>query len=270
MVRLEIPTGKRVYCISDIHLGFPNAEESRLREKELIRFLDGIAADASDLFLVGDLFDFWFEYKEVVPKGFIRFLGKLAELADQGVRMHVFVGNHDLWMRDYFSNELQARIYRTLTDFELQFPDHAVRICVGHGDGIGPGDYGYKFLKQVFVNPIAQFLFRYLHPDFGVRLAHVWSGTRKSSAIKSGLVPFNEDTDYIVIAIKERFAADQLVAKEIQAYVCGHRHHPVCLPLGSGVNYYNLGDWFSPKYMNAYSLQIGETGIDFVKFQPNF
>ena len=109
-----------------------------------------------------------------------------------------------------------------------------------------------------------------MHPDFGVRLAHFWSGTRKNSAIKSGLVPFNEKTDYIVLAIKERYLADQMAAKGIQAYICGHRHHPVCLPLGSGVHYYNLGDWFSPKFANAYSLQVGDKGFDFVNFQPNF
>ncbi len=268
MITLPIPEGKKIYCISDMHLGFPNATESRIREHQLIAWMDQISADASDLFLVGDIFDFWFEYKLVVPKGFIRFFGKLASLADSGVRIHVFVGNHDLWMNDYLSEECNAQIYRTLTDFEFQFTNHVTRVCIGHGDGIGPGDYGYKLLKKVFLNPLAQFLFRYLHPDFGVRLAHLWSGTRKTAAIKNGEVLFNPETDYIVLAIQERLLADQSSQKGIQAYICGHRHHAINLPLAIGVSYYNLGDWFSPDFKQAYVLQISEAGFDFVKFQP--
>jgi UDP-2,3-diacylglucosamine hydrolase len=268
MVSLQIPEGKKVYCISDMHLGFPNATESRFREMQLISWMDQISGDASDLFLVGDIFDFWFEYKRVVPKGFVRFLGKVAALADHGVRIHVFVGNHDLWMKDYFIDECQAAIYRTLTDFEFRFTSNSVRVCIGHGDGIGPGDYGYKVLKQVFVNPVAQILFRYLHPDWGVKLAHWWSGTRKSSVIKSGEVAFNPETDFIVLAVKERIKLDQLADKRIQAYICGHRHHAVSLPMASGVMYYNLGEWFSPEFKQAHVLEISEEGFDFGKFQP--
>jgi UDP-2,3-diacylglucosamine hydrolase len=268
MVAIEIPEGKKVYCISDMHLGFPDAAESRAREVQLIDWMESIASDASDLFFVGDLFDFWFEYKRVVPKGFIRFLGKLAALADQGIRIHMFVGNHDLWMRDYFTSEFNARIYTSFVEFEFQFSNNTTRVCMGHGDGIGPGDYGYKMLKKVFVNPIAQFLFRFLHPDVGIGLAHFWSGTRKKAAIKSGNVPFDPSTDYIVLAIKERYLADKQAQKDIKAYVCGHRHHPVCLPLDSAVNYYNLGDWFSPNYMHAYILKIEGSGFEFVKFHP--
>jgi UDP-2,3-diacylglucosamine hydrolase len=268
MISLQIPEGKRVYCISDMHLGFPSASESRMREAQLISWMEQISGDASDLFLVGDLFDFWFEYKRVVPKGFVRFLGKLASLADRGVRIHVFVGNHDLWMKDYLVDECNVIIYRTLTDFEFKFSGNTVRVCIGHGDGIGPGDYGYKVLKQVFVNPVAQFLFRYLHPDLGVKLAHWWSGTRKSSVIKSGEVAFNPESDYIVLAVKERMQLDQLAEKGIQAYVCGHRHHAIGLPMDSGVMYYNLGEWFSPDFKQAHVLQISVDGFDFVKFQP--
>jgi|694.fasta_scaffold56269_5 UDP-2,3-diacylglucosamine hydrolase len=270
MIVIQIPDGKKVYCISDMHLGFPNASESRAREAQLVSWMDQIAHDASDLFLVGDLFDFWFEYREVVPKGFVRFLGKLASLADSGVRIHVFVGNHDLWMKDYFVTECNAQIYQTLTDFEFQFVHHSSRVCIGHGDGIGPGDYGYKLLKQVFTNPIAQFLFGFLHPDIGVRLAHFWSGTRKKSTISSGEVMFNSDTDYIVLAIKDRMLTDRLANKGIEAYVCGHRHHPVCIQLASDIHYYNLGDWFSQDFKHAYVLQIGAKGFDFMKFQPNY
>ena len=268
MKQLHIPSGKHVYCISDMHLGFPDAQASRERERVLVAWLTGIRSDVSDLFLLGDVFDFWFEYKEVVPKGFVRFIGALAQLADQGVRLHIFVGNHDLWMRDYFEGELGATIYYEPTEFEFQFESTQLRICMGHGDGMGPGDYGYKLLKKVFVNPIAQFLFGWLHPDLGVGLAHAWSGTRKTSTIKAGEVPFDPATDYILAAVRDRYVADQRENRGISAYVFGHRHHPIALELGEGASYYNLGDWFSPNFKNAYVLKIEEKGLDFVHFQP--
>ena len=268
MKQLIVPAGKQVYCISDMHLGFPDANTSRERERVLVDWLHHIQEDVSDLFLLGDIFDFWFEYKQVVPKGFVRFIGALASLADQGVRLHIFVGNHDLWMKDYFEQELGAIIYREATDFEFQFVDKQIRVCMGHGDGMGPGDYGYKLLKKVFVNPLAQFLFGWLHPDLGVRLAHTWSGTRKTSTIKAGEVPFNPETDFILSAVRDRYAADQLGNREVSAYVFGHRHHPIALPLGNNATYYNLGDWFSPAYKNAYVLKIADSGLDFALFQP--
>ncbi len=267
MKQLVIPTGKQVYCISDMHLGFPDAVTSRERERVLLDWISSIRSDVSDLFLLGDLFDFWFEYKQVVPKGFIRFLGSLAQLADQGVRLHIFVGNHDLWMKDYFEDELGATIYVEPTEFEFQFSTKQIRICMGHGDGLGPGDYGYKLLKKVFVNPLAQFLFGWLHPDFGVRLAHAWSGTRKTSSIKAGEVPFDPEKDYILSAVRDRYAVDSAENRAISAYVFGHRHHPIALELGAGVNYYNLGDWFTPAFKNAFVIKIADTGLDFVHFQ---
>lgn len=268
MKQLLIPSGKHVYCISDMHLGFPDAETSRVRERVLVDWLSSISADVSDLFLLGDVFDFWFEYNQVVPKGFVRFIGALAQLADRGVRMHIFVGNHDLWMRDYFEEELGAIIYTEPTEFEFQFEDNKIRVCMGHGDGMGPGDYGYKLLKKVFVNPIAQFLFGWLHPDFGVRLAHAWSGTRKTSTIKAGEVPFDPATDFILAAVRERHAIDQRENRLMSAYVFGHRHHPIALELDASATYYNLGDWFTPNYKNAYVLKIDAKGLDFVHFQP--
>ncbi len=254
-----------------MHLGFPDAGTSRIRESALLHWIQGIKPHVSDLFLLGDVFDFWFEYKRVVPKGFVRLLGALADLTDQGVRLHIFVGNHDLWMRDYFEQELGAHIYHEPTEFEFQFvAGSSVRVCMGHGDGMGPGDYGYKVLKKIFVNPIAQFMFSWLHPDWGVGLAHAWSGTRKSSTIKAGDVPFDPATDYILTAVRERFASDQLSKRAVKAYVFGHRHHPIAFDLGEEVTYYNLGDWFSPEYKNAYVLKIDEMGLDFARFQPKF
>lgn len=268
MKQIIIPAGKHVFCISDMHLGFPDGETSRERERVLVDWLVDIREDVSDLFLLGDIFDFWFEYKTVVPKGFTRLLGALASLADRGVRLHIFVGNHDLWMWDYFEQEFGATIYYEPTEFEFQFPDKMTRVCMGHGDGMGPGDTGYKLLKKVFVNPVAQFLFSWLHPDLGVRLAHAWSGTRKSSTIKAGEVPFDPETDFILSAVRERHDANLRQNRLIEAYVFGHRHHPIALDLGVGATYYNLGDWFSPLYKNAYVLKIDNRGLDFEHFQP--
>ena len=197
MKQIQIPLGKKAYFASDFHLGFPSQEESRVREKHLLSWLDLVEQDGSDLFLLGDLFDFWFEYQEVIPKGFVRFIGRLAHLSDQGVRIHIFVGNHDLWMADYFEREISAKIYREPTEFQFSTSEKSYRVLLGHGDGIGPGDYGYKFLKRIFTNPMARCFFKVLHPDLGIRLAHVWSNTRKSNTIQAGEVPFNPETDFI-------------------------------------------------------------------------
>ena len=149
---MEIATGKKVYFLSDFHLGAPNEVESRKREDRLVRFLQDARKDAGVIFIVGDIFDFWFEYKTVVPKGFVRILGTLAQIADEGIELHIFTGNHDLWMQDYLSKELNAKLY-----FEPQeFTIHNKQFLIGHGDGLGPGDNGYKRLKKylpiLFVN----------------------------------------------------------------------------------------------------------------------
>ena len=154
MIEVQIPAGKKAYFASDFHLGFPNNAESLAREKYIISWLSQVQKDASDVFLLGDLFDFWFEYSQVVPKGFVRFLGKLAEMNDAGIQIHIFVGNHDLWMRSYLKDEMGAIIYNKPTEFSFDIQGKSVKALLGHGDGLGPGDYGYKFLKQIFINPI--------------------------------------------------------------------------------------------------------------------
>lgn len=267
--QIEILSGKKVYFASDFHLGFPNVDESLLREKELVKWLDSIKSDAQALFLVGDLFDFWFEYRQTIPKGFVRFLGKLAELSDSGIEIHIFVGNHDLWMWDYFEKEISAIIYREPCQIDLIFEKHTQSIYVGHGDGLGPGDYGYKLLKKVFTNPIAQWAFRCLHPDFGIKLAHLWSNTRKSNSIVEGEVPFDEKTDYILSFVRQRInehSKDNIV---ISSYIFGHRHHPIVFKLNSSSQYYNLGDWFSPAYKNAFFLTITENETKLSKYEKS-
>ena len=146
---------KKIYFLSDFHLGAPNAQASLIREKKIIKFLDEIKKDAEQIFIVGDLFDFWYEYKKVVPKGYVRILGKLAEITDSGIPIYFFVGNHDMWMKDYFKTELNIPVY-----FEPHpFTFNNKTFLIGHGDGLGPGDYGYKFIKKIFRSKISQFFF---------------------------------------------------------------------------------------------------------------
>jgi UDP-2,3-diacylglucosamine hydrolase len=266
MKQIQIPQGKKAYFASDFHLGFPGHAESRERESHLLAWLELVEQDGSDLFLLGDLFDFWFEYNEVVPKGFVRFIGRLAHLADQGIRMHLFVGNHDLWMADYFEHEISAQIYREPTRFEFSTGGKTYQIFMGHGDGLGPGDYGYKLLKRIFTNAIAKFLFKILHPDLGIGLAHFWSNTRKSQTINAGEVPFNPETDFILAYVREQFQVDYQLGKACDAYVFGHRHHPIEFALNGHSAYFNLGDWFSPHFKNAYYLTIDEKRMEFLHF----
>ena len=157
---MEVAPDKKIYFLSDFHLGAPNAADSLIREKKIIKFLDEIKTDAAQIFIVGDLFDFWYEYKKVVPKGYVRILGKLAGITDAGIPIHFFVGNHDMWMRDYFQKELNIPVYFEPVPFE--FNDK--KFLVGHGDGLGPGDGGYKFIKSIFRNRPANGCLELCHP----------------------------------------------------------------------------------------------------------
>ena len=161
--RMEVPTGKKIYFLSDFHLGAPDHETSLEREKIIVRFLESIRTSAAAIFIVGDMFDFWFEYKHVTPKGYVRLLGKLAEITDSGIPVHFFVGNHDMWMRGYFEKELNIPVYFEPKTFDFD----GKKFFIGHGDGLGPEDHGYKLLKTVFRNKVSQFLFGMLHPFLG-------------------------------------------------------------------------------------------------------
>ena len=205
---MEIATGKKVYFLSDFHLGAPNEVESRKREDRLVRFLQDARKDAGVIFIVGDIFDFWFEYKTVVPKGFVRILGTLAQMADEGIQLHIFTGNHDLWMQDYLSKELNAKL-----DFEpQQFTIQNKQFLIGHGDGLGPGDNGYKRLKKIFTNPICQWLFRWLHPDAGIQLANYFSRKSRAKTGNADELFLGEDKEWLILYAKEQaktMAVDQ-------------------------------------------------------------
>tara|TARA_R100001369_G_scaffold91913_6_gene134699 strand:+ start:4228 stop:4986 length:759 start_codon:yes stop_codon:yes gene_type:complete len=233
---MQLPEGKKIYFSSDNHLGAPTAEASKPREQKFIAWLDEVKKDAAVIFLLGDLFDFWFEYKTVVPKGFVRVLGKLAEIRDSGIPIHFFVGNHDLWMHGYFEEELNIPVYHT----PIEFVFNETRFFIGHGDGKGPGDKGYKRMKKVFVNPFSKWLFRWLHPDIGVRLAQHLS-------VKNKLISGDEDQQFLGEENEwlAQYAKRKLESKHYDYFVFGHRHLPMEIKVGENSTYFNLGDWIN-------------------------
>lgn len=233
---MQIPHGKKIYFSSDNHLGAPTPEESLPREKKFVRWLDEVKHDAAAIFLLGDLFDFWFEYKTVVPKGFVRVLGKLAEISDSGIPIHFFVGNHDLWMRDYFEKELHIPTYRDTKEFT--FNDKL--FLLGHGDGKGPGDKGYKRMKKVFTNSVFNWLFRWFHPELGMRLAQYLSVKNKLISGEHDKKFLGEENEWLA-----QYAKRKLETKHYDYFVFGHRHLPMEIQVGENSRYFNLGDWIS-------------------------
>ena len=247
MKELHIPAGKKIYFASDNHLGAPDRLKSRNREQKFVTWLDGLKADAHAVFLLGDLFDFWFEYKTVVPKGFTRTLGKLAELTDSGIQIFYFVGNHDLWMNGYFEEELNIPVYHAPLEIVL----NGKQFLIGHGDGLGPGDKGFKRMKKVFTNPVAKWLYRWLHPDLGVRIAQHFS-------VKNKLISGNEDVQFLGEE-KEwlvQYARRKLESAHYDYFVFGHRHLPLEIKLNEVATYVNLGDWIS---FYTYAVFDGKT-----------
>ena len=215
-------------------MGAPNHAASLVREKRVVAFLNSIRHQAHTIFIVGDLFDFWYEYRHVVPKGYVRLLGKLAELTDSGIQIHFFVGNHDMWMRDYLQTELNIPVYFEPRDFDF----NGKKMYIGHGDGLGPGDNGYKFLKKIFRNPVCQFLFGILPPAIGMGLANYFSRKSREAVADHEEVFLGEDKEWLVIHSKE-----VLQARHYDYFVFGHRHLPLDIPLAPQSRYINLGDW---------------------------
>ncbi|TAI48212.1 UDP-2,3-diacylglucosamine diphosphatase [Flagellimonas allohymeniacidonis] len=228
--------GKKVYFASDNHLGAPNRKASLPREKQFVAWLDAIKADAGAIFLMGDLFDFWFEYKTVVPKGFTRTLGKLAELTDSGIPVFYFVGNHDLWMNGYFEEELNIPVYHRPQHFSI----NDTSFFIGHGDGLGPDDKGFKRMKKVFTNRLAQWLFRWLHPDLGVRLAQHLSVNNRIISGEADAKFLGEDKEWLVL-----YAKRKLEQQHHDHFIFGHRHLPLEIKISETSTYTNLGDWIS-------------------------
>ena len=231
---MQIPPNKKIYFLSDFHLGAPDYQSSLKREKLIVQFLDEIKHDAAEIFIVGDIFDFWYEYRKVVPKGHVRLLGKLAEITDAGVIIHFFVGNHDMWMKNYFQGELNISVYFEPKDFEW----NGKSIHIGHGDGLGPGDQRYKFIKKVFRNPVSQWLFGIFPPYIGMGLANFLSRRSRAQTGATEEVFLGEDKEWLII-----YSKDVLNKRKFDFFVFGHRHLPVDFSLSNGSRYINLGDW---------------------------
>jgi len=235
-MNIELPKRKKVYFASDNHLGAPTMKESKQRELKFVRWLDTIKSDAGVLFLMGDLFDFWFEYKTVIPKGFTRTLGKLAELSDAGIEIHYFVGNHDLWMNGYFEEELNIPVYHKPQQYNI----NGTSFFIGHGDGLGPDDKGYKRMKKVFTNPVAKWFYKWLHPDIGVRLAKYLSVSNKLISGDDDAKFLGNDKEWLV-----QYAHRKLEQQHYDHFIFGHRHLPLEIPLKENSKYTNLGDWIN-------------------------
>ncbi|WP_128547851.1 UDP-2,3-diacylglucosamine diphosphatase [Larkinella soli] len=233
---LSLPPDRAVYFASDFHLGTPTPEISRDRERRIVRWLDSIEADAGTIFLVGDVFDFWFEYRKSIPKGFIRLQGKLAQLTDAGIPIVLFSGNHDMWMSSYFTDEMGIPVHRNPRSYQIA----GKLFHIGHGDGLGPGDQTYKRLKKLFENPLAQTMFRWLHPDIGIGIADRWS--RHSRASHQGKFEefMGEDNEWIM-----QYCREVEARQHHDFYIFGHRHLPLDLSVGKTSRYINLGEWLN-------------------------
>ncbi|PTS94797.1 UDP-2,3-diacylglucosamine hydrolase [Pedobacter sp. HMWF019] len=237
---------KNIYFASDFHLGSPDEKTSRVRENRIVRWLNYIEPSCSELFLMGDIFDFWFEYKTVVPKGFVRLLGKLAQMSDQGIKIYFFKGNHDMWVNDYFTKELGIQI---ISD-EFVMERNGKRFYLHHGDGLGPGDRKYKFLRKIFRNPICQWLFSLVPPRIGMGIANGWSSSsRAAGTTRDGVVKekfMGMGNEWLAV-----YAKEVLQKTHYDYFIFGHRHLPLDLQLSENSRYVNLGEW-----LNFYSYAV--------------
>ncbi|HRN93434.1 MAG: UDP-2,3-diacylglucosamine diphosphatase [Chitinophagales bacterium] len=245
----------RIYFASDLHLGTPDFASSKQREAVFIQWLKTVAVDADEIFLVGDIFDFWHEYETVVPKGFVRLQGKIAALCDSGIPVHIFTGNHDLWMHGYLERELGATVHYKPIEREW----NGKKFFIGHGDGLGPDDKGYKRMKKLFTNPLAQFAFRWLHPDIGMKLGSYFS---KKSRFGNGEIAeekfLGEAREWLV-----QYCKRKLTNAHFDYFIFGHRHLPLQIQLNEKSTYINLGDWI---HHNSYAVFDGDkTELKFFK-----
>lgn len=249
-------SGKKIYFASDFHLGVPDHDSSLKREKRVIAWLNSIQHDAHSIYLLGDIFDFWFEYKYTIPKGFIRLQGKLAELRDAGIPIYFFTGNHDMWMFSYFEKELDIPIYRNPILLETS----RYKMMIGHGDGLGPGDRFYKFLKWFFNSKICQWLFARLHPNLGFYIAQTWSRQSRISNTKKEENFISEEREFLWV-----YCTEVEKKQHHDFYIFGHRHLPLDLKITERSRYINLGEWV---HFNTYAVFDG-TNVELKTFHTD-
>ena len=231
----------KIYFASDFHFGIPDQRSSLEREQRFVSWLDMAMKDAAEIYLMGDLFDFWFEYGTVIPKGYSRLLGKLAEITGKGIRIHLFRGNHDMWAFSYLTEELGIQLHRD-PEFR-QFGSKSFYLA--HGDGLGPGDRGYKFIRKVFANRFNQWLFRWLHPDWGIPMALFWS--RRSRYAHLQKEQAEEDRNLRLIESRlVRYSEELLhIHAGIDYLVYGHYHMPYEKQVNDRSRMIVLGDWLT-------------------------
>ena len=246
---------KKVYFLSDIHLGAKTIENPLEHERRVVRFLDSIRNDASDIYLMGDIIDYWFEYKKVVPRGFTRFLGKISELSDMGINIFWFTGNHDIWIFDYIPSETGAVIYNQPIIKEIM----GKKFYLAHGDGLGDDSKGYKFMHRFFRNKFCQKIFSGIHPRWTVALAHYWS---KQSRLGGECVEtfMGEDKEHLV-----KFSKEMAKKEDIDYFVFGHRHIMLDLMISKKSRVIILGDWIN---LFSYAVFDGEN-IWLEQFEEN-
>ena len=238
---------KKIYFASDFHLGSPNHKESLIREKKICHWLNQISKNAKEIYLLGDLFDFWFEYDKVIPKGFERLKGKLAEISDKGIQVHFFNGNHDLWTFGYFEKELGFKVYSKPQVFEI----NNKLFYIAHGDGLGKGNNTYKIIKKVYLNKLCQFLFAITPSTMGISLAKYLSNSSRKKNIK---YPTKNAHNSLIGHSKKI-----LQKRKIDYFIYGHMHDPQNIKLNNSSRYVNLGDWvhhFSYAELDAESLLL--------------
>jgi UDP-2,3-diacylglucosamine hydrolase len=250
----DLERNKKIYFISDVHLGAPALNDNAEREKLFAQWLTEVRNDAAAIFLMGDIFDFWFEYKKVVPRGFTRVLGKLAEITDEGIPVHFFTGNHDIWVFDYLPKETGMIIHRE--NFETEIAGK--KFYLAHGDGLDETDKGYLLLKKIFTSPLLQWLFARIHPNFAFGLAHRWSKNSRLSKKISG-PEFNAEEEGMY-----RFAMRMLEEKPVDYFVFGHRHRMADLTMKNESRFILLGDWIKTF---SYGVFDGEK-FDLKKYKP--
>lgn len=225
----------KIFFISDVHLGAPALKNNNEREIRFANWLDDIKDDVAELYLMGDIFDFWWDYKKVVPRGFTRIFGRLADLTDRGIPVHFFVGNHDLWAFDYFQEELGLTIHQNEIVKEIA----GKKFLLAHGDGLDASDKGYIFLKKLFTNKTLQWVFSRLHPNFALTVAHNWSKSSRLAKINIE-EEFEENKEGMY-----KFAENFLKQEFVDYFIFGHRHKMVNSKIGEESHFVLLGDWIT-------------------------